>query len=127
MFSQPLRIVEAYCLLVGWSLYMKRHSFQELYERLRSIPTRTKRSGPISADRICDAVEIACALYPRQVLCLQRSCVLTLMLRKRGLPARLTIGSQRSPFRAHAWVTLDGRVLRDKLAQRESFLIMEVC
>jgi Transglutaminase-like superfamily len=127
MFRSSLRVVEAYALLICWDVFMKRRSFADLYQAIRSVGVVPRITVADSADDVYDSLEIACALYGKQVLCLQRSCVLIRMLRVRGYAAQLTIGSQRTPFRAHAWVTLDGVVLRDKLAQRESFLVMEVC
>ncbi|WP_198137684.1 lasso peptide biosynthesis B2 protein [Terriglobus sp. TAA 43] len=122
-----VHVLKAYCLLIRWDIFMKRHSFLELYEAIRSLPTSPRPASTTVSDSLYDAVEVACALYPKQVLCLQRSCVLTRMCRSRGLAAQLTIGSQRRPFRAHAWVTLEGEIIRDRLAQREAFLILEVC
>jgi hypothetical protein len=39
----------------------------------------------------------------------------------------MIIGAQKLPFRAHAWVEVDGHILNDRLASREKFLVMEVC
>ena len=45
--------------------------------------------------------------------CLPRSIALFSFLRELGLPAEHRIGVDRYPFRAHAWVETDGRVLAD--------------
>jgi hypothetical protein len=65
-------------------------------------------------DTICAALNNACVWYPRRAECLQRSAVLTCLLRRYGLPAQMVIGTQKLPFRAHAWVELNGRVVNDK-------------
>src|SRR5690348_10992652 len=52
--------------------------------------------------RICEAVNQACIWYPKRALCLQRSFVMTYLLRKYGIRAELVLGAQRFPFKAHA-------------------------
>jgi hypothetical protein len=37
------------------------------------------------------------------------------------------IGAQKLPFKAHAWVELDGVIIDDRLASREKFFILEEC
>jgi hypothetical protein len=39
----------------------------------------------------------------------------------------MIIGAQKLPFKAHAWVEVDGEIINDRLASREKFLILEVC
>jgi hypothetical protein len=43
--------------------------------------------------------------------CLKRSAAMTWLLRSRGYPADMVIGASVTPFLAHAWVELDGRVV----------------
>jgi hypothetical protein len=59
------------------------------------------------------AVRDACIFYPRDAKCLQRSAVVTRMLRRRGLKAQLVIGHFPLPQRWHAWVELNGSVVWD--------------
>jgi hypothetical protein len=48
-------------------------------------------------------------LLPGDTRCLTRSLVLTQLLARRGIPAKLVIGARAAPdFRAHAWVEYDG-------------------
>jgi hypothetical protein len=60
-----------------------------------------------------NAVTTACILYPRSSRCLQRSAVVTRLLRRRGVTAELVIGCHPSPLRAHAWVEVAGKVVSD--------------
>jgi hypothetical protein len=47
---------------------------------------------------------------PGDTRCLARSLVLTRLLGRRGIPAKLVIGAQAAPdFLAHAWVEYDGQ------------------
>jgi hypothetical protein len=49
------------------------------------------------------------ALLPGDTRCLARSLVLTRLLARRGIPAKLVIGARAAPdFLAHAWVECDG-------------------
>jgi len=49
-------------------------------------------------------------LMPGDTRCLARSLVLTRLLARRGIPAKLVIGAQVDPeFFAHAWVEYDGQ------------------
>jgi hypothetical protein len=49
-------------------------------------------------------------LMPGDTRCLARSLVLTRLLARRGVPAKLVIGARGGPgFLAHAWVECDGQ------------------
>lgn len=48
-----------------------------------------------------------------EVKCLEWSLVLTNLLLREGLNPKLTIGVQNIPFKAHAWVELDGEIIQD--------------
>lgn len=120
-------VVETLIHLVRHDAYMGCHSFSSLHQHIRDYPTSTTTSPVPKIGYLSHAVDVACSLYPKQVLCLQRSAVLVKMLRKRGVSAHLIIGAQKLPFKAHAWVEVDGMIINDRLASRETFLVMEVC
>ncbi len=77
-----------------------------------------------SWEKICEAVEIACVLYFKQVHCLQRSSVTVRLLRSSGWDAHLVIGVQMTPFMSHAWVELDGVVVNDKPYMRQKYRVL---
>jgi hypothetical protein len=59
--------------------------------------------------RLGRAVTRTLALMPGDTRCLVRSLVLTRLLARRGIPAKLVIGARATPtFLAHAWVEYDG-------------------
>ncbi len=61
------------------------------------------------ARRLGRAVVRTLALLPGDTRCLVRSLVLTRMLARRGIPAKLVIGARAAPnFLAHAWVEYRG-------------------
>jgi hypothetical protein len=49
------------------------------------------------------------------------------MLRENGVAAQMVIGAQKLPFKAHAWVEVDGVIVNDRLASTENFLVLERC
>lgn len=120
-------VVEAYIKLVGYDLFMARNDFASLHRRVKGLPLRQVTPKPQVPEEISHALNIACCFYPKPALCLQRSSVLIAMLRQRGVPAHMIIGAQKLPFKAHAWVEVEGLILDDRLAAREAFLILEVC
>ena len=62
----------------------------------------------MEARRLGDAVMRTLALLPGDTRCLVRSLVLTRLLARRGIPAKLVIGARTAPsFLAHAWVEYD--------------------
>jgi hypothetical protein len=71
------------------------------------------------------AVRDACVFYPKRALCLQRSAVVTRMLRRRGVNAELVIGYQPVPVKFHAWVEVTGRIVWDHLDGIEYFRIVD--
>jgi hypothetical protein len=107
--------------------FMARHSFEELHIKIRGLPIGSRRPNGPDATSICRAIAHACIWYPKDVLCLQRSSVAVSMLRQRGIHAELVIGVQRLPFRAHAWVEIDGDVANDRLEVKTEFQVMERC
>src|SRR5690242_17944320 len=74
--------------------------------RLWILNTRvsSRRRDYDALDLVRPAVRDASVFYWKRVHCLQRSAVVTLMLRRRGVPATLVIGYQPSPVQWHAWV-----------------------
>jgi hypothetical protein len=64
----------------------------------------------VEAWRLGRAVERTLRLVPGDTRCLTRSLVLTQLLGRRGIPAKLVIGACTKPnFRAHAWVEQGGQ------------------
>jgi len=109
-----LLFTKAFFRLMLFDYFLARGDFQGLNSRVEKFPLRNRRPAPEAKERIVTAVNNACVWYPKRSLCLQRSAVLTCMLRSYGFPAAMVIGTQRVPFKAHAWVELGGQVVNDK-------------
>jgi hypothetical protein len=52
---------------------------------------------------------------------------LAYLLKSYGVPARMVIGARQMPFRAHAWVEVNGRVVNDKPYVREMYAVLDRC
>lgn len=125
--STLVLILEAYLSLIRFDLYLTRKDFESLYKKVRNYPTRESAASAGSVEAICSAIGMACIWYWKEALCLQRSAVTVCLLRKYGVPARLIIGAQQMPFKAHAWVEVHGRVVNDKLYIGELYTTLDRC
>src|ERR1700722_14191287 len=109
-----LLVLQAYLRLIQVDLYLARGNFEALYNKVRTFPLRKKQASSNLVEHVCFAVDMACIWYWKEALCLQRSAATACLLRTLGAPAQLVIGAQQMPFRAHAWVEVDGLVVNDK-------------
>lgn len=116
------QVIEAWYELARFDCATALSGSPPLLERGR-LPVTTAQ---VEADptAVISALTMAACLYWKPVLCLQRAACLTTMLRRRQIAARLVIGYRLSPFVAHSWVEVDGRVIdgSDGYAQRLTIL-----
>ncbi|MFY9801574.1 MAG: lasso peptide biosynthesis B2 protein [Candidatus Acidiferrales bacterium] len=114
-------------MLVLFDLYIARGDFATLYKKIRSCSINNSELSSLGIAQVCSAVDMACIWYWKQVLCLQRSAATACLLRQLGAPAQLVIGAQQAPFKAHAWVEVDGRVVNDKSYVPELYAVLDRC
>lgn len=76
---------------------------------------------PIRVRQICAGIDRAQLWYPKKVLCLQHSAVVTCLLRRQGIPAQMFFGARRKPFYAHAWSEIHGIVVNDEQTVRNRY------
>jgi Transglutaminase-like superfamily len=122
-----LLVLKAYLNLIHFDLYLARGNFAALYDKVRNYPTRSQMPATDAVQRICAAVDMACIWYWKEALCLQRSAATACLLKKYGVPAQMVIGAQQMPFKAHAWVEVDGRVVNDKPYTPEMYSVLDRC
>jgi hypothetical protein len=122
-----LLVCRAYLLLIRIDVGLARGGFPALYERVRFVRFGKRPARAESAEAVCRAVDMASIWYWKQVPCLQRSAAATCLLRQRGISAELVIGAQSLPFRAHAWVEVEGRVVNDKPYISELYAVVDKC
>src|ERR1700728_4095187 len=106
--------LQAYSILMHFDLYLARGNLAALYQKVRNYPIGTSGAFPDVTASICAGVNVACVWYWKEVLCLQRSAATACMLKRYGVPAKMLIGAKQMPFKSHAWVEVDGRVVSDK-------------
>jgi hypothetical protein len=120
-------ILRAYIELIHFDLYVSRGTFAVLYQKVRDCEVRENTAVQSNVERICSAVDLACIWYWKKVLCLQRSAATACLLKRHGVPARMVIGAQQIPFKAHAWVEVNGRVVNDKPYTAEMYAVLDRC
>ncbi len=119
--------LKAYGKLILFDLYLARGNFAALYNKVRNCRVHTKNSLPQAVEQVCYAVDLASIWYWKEARCLQRSAATACLLKQCGIAARMVIGAQQMPFKAHAWVEVDGRVVNDKPYMREMYGVLDQC
>lgn len=119
--------LKAYLILIYFDLYLARGNFKALYQKVRRSAVRQITPPEGAVERICSAMDMACIWYWKEALCLQRSAATACLLRRYGVPAQLVIGAQQLPFKAHAWVEVEGRVVNDKPYMHEMYAVLDRC
>jgi len=95
------------------------------FVRNRSVSETTASSDIV--ERVCAAVNDASVWYPKRVRCLQRSAVTTCLLRNCGVPAKMVMGAQMTPVRAHAWTEVDGKAINERRDVQRIYSVWERC
>jgi hypothetical protein len=101
--------------------------FRTVYSMVKSWPVAKASSGQDTINRVCVAVNYACIWHPKQALCLQRSFVTTYLLRKHGIAAHMILGAQKLPFKAHAWVEVDGQAVNERSNVQATYAVWDRC
>lgn len=122
-----LLFVKALLRLIQFDFYLMRGNFAALHRKVQTYPVRSRNATPGIVERVCSTVDMACIWYPKEALCLQRSAAATCLLRRVGVPAQMVIGVQKLPFKAHAWVEVEGNVVNDKPYTREMYAVLDRC
>jgi hypothetical protein len=120
-------VLQAYIKLIRFDLFVSRGTFAALYQKVRDCAVRNNATVSGDVERICSAVDLACIWYWKKVLCLQRSAATACLLKRHGVPAQMVIGAQQIPFKAHAWVEVNGRVVNDKPYTPEMYAVLDRC
>jgi hypothetical protein len=123
-----LLILKSWLLLLHMEVVMAFGPFRAIHRIVRIQKTRdVPTSASPTSENICHAMDLACVLYFKQVLCLQRSAATTLLLRRYGWNADMAIGIQMLPFQSHAWVQIHDMIVNDRPYLLETYRILELC
>ena len=120
-------VLASWLLLLYFDCLMRLGGFARVHEAVRREKLTPKPNMHDRDHELSHAVDLACVLYFKPVLCLQRSAALALLLRRHGIEAEMVIGAQMLPFLAHAWVEVGGGAINDKPYVREMFQVLERC
>jgi hypothetical protein len=103
------------------------NNFTRMHRVVRQwrVAARVPRSDLVTD--VCDAMNTACSWYPKRARCLQRSVVTGCLLRSHGIPAAIVMGAQKTPFKAHAWVEVDGRAVNERRDVQKIYGVWERC
>jgi hypothetical protein len=118
---------KALFLLLAYDIFSVFCRFQTIYSMVRVWSVDSKTDGSANVDRVCMAVNYACVWYPKQALCLQRSFVTTYLLRKHGVAAQMVLGAQKLPFKAHAWVEVEGQAINERSNVQSRYAVWDRC
>jgi Transglutaminase-like superfamily len=121
LFFQALFMLFAYDILSALC------RFKTIYTMVKGWKVKSKTDGSGVIDRVCVATNYACIWYPKQALCLQRSFVTTYLLRKHGVAAQMVLGTQKLPFKAHAWVEVDGQAINERSNVQAVYAVWDKC
>jgi Transglutaminase-like superfamily len=117
----------ALLMLLAYDILSVLCRFQNVYALVKGWKVNNKPAESNVIDRVCMAVNYACIWYPKQALCLQRSFVTTYLLRKHGVAAQMVLGAQKLPFKAHAWVEVDGRAINERSNVQATYAVWDKC
>jgi hypothetical protein len=113
--------------LLAFDLLNFGHSFVRMHTFVRSWQVAARIAPSDAVERACEAVNYACVVYPKRVLCMQRSAVTTCLLRSCGVPAHMVMGAQKLPFKAHAWTEVNGRAINERRDVQKVYGVWERC
>lgn len=113
------RAMAALCGMIVYDMVIALCGFRSVYRLIKNYHVRVGKGASVS--EIVAAVELATRWYPRSALCLQRSAVLTWLLRREGVPAQMILGMRQMPLAGHAWVEVAGAVVNDDRCVTEQY------
>jgi hypothetical protein len=114
-------------MLLAYDILSALCCFQTIYSLVKGWKVDNKPAESNVIDRVCMAVNYACVWYPKQALCLQRSFVTTYLFRKHGVAAKMVLGAQKLPFKAHAWVEVEGLAINERSNVQVTYTVWDKC
>jgi Transglutaminase-like superfamily len=97
-------VLASWLLLLYFDCLMRLGGFARVHETVRREKVIPKPNMHGRDQELSHAVDLACVLYFKPVLCLQRSAALALLLRRHGIEAEMVIGAQLLPFLPPRWI-----------------------
>ncbi len=94
--------------------FLSSQDLPAIYTYVTGSQNKNRHRSPRPQVEICSAIDAACVWFWKEVSCLHRSAVTARLLKRHGVPAQMVIGAQSLPFKAHAWVEIEGQIVNDK-------------
>lgn len=114
--------------LLAFDILSLNRNFSRMHKLVAGWKVKTQEAPRDAVERVCTAVNYACSWYPKRARCLQRSAVTACLLRSCGVPADMVMGAQKStPFKAHAWVEVNGRAINERTDVQNIYGVWERC
>lgn len=123
----PFIFVRAFVGLLAFDVLGLGRNFAKMHRFVSGCNVTPGTPSAKTVEMVCESVNYACVWYLKRVLCLQRSAVTTCLLRNCGVPAKMVIGAQTVPFKAHAWTEVDGRAINERRDVRKGYQVLERC
>lgn len=122
-----LNTVAAFVGVAMINVVLRVGGFRALHYAVKRWPVSSSTASPEAQQEVCNSVDRATNWYPSQAMCLQRSAITACLLRQYGVLAQFVIGCRKIPFKAHAWVEVEGHVINDKRQVQEFYSVLERC
>ncbi|HET9184492.1 MAG TPA: lasso peptide biosynthesis B2 protein [Candidatus Angelobacter sp.] len=118
-----------YKALIGLLVFDVVHNgnFGHIHNCVQQWPVASRPHSSDLVDQVCRAINLACIWYPKRVMCLQRSAVMTCLLRNYGISAQMVLGAQKFPFKAHAWTEVGGLPVNERSDVQRRYLVWGKC
>jgi Transglutaminase-like superfamily len=120
-------VLRAMVTLLAYDILGSTCRFETIYATVKRWRVADRVSDLDAIERVCKAVNYACIWYPKQARCLQRAFVITYLLRRKGVQGQMVMGAQKLPFKAHAWVEVDGRAVNERSNVQATYSIWDRC
>ena|SRR5579872_3512707 len=118
---------QAWCLLLLYDLLSISCRFETIHSIVKQWKVSNRAADHDTLAGVITAINYACIWYPKQALCLQRSFVTAYLLRRKGIQAQIVLGAQQLPFRAHAWIEVDGLAVNERSNVQATYTVWERC
>jgi hypothetical protein len=114
-------------MLIAYDILSTFSTFATIHKKVENWTVARRNAEADAVHHVCTAVNYACIWYPKQVLCLQCAFVTTYLLRRKGVSARMVLGAQKLPFKAHAWVEVDGHAINERSNVQATYTVWDRC
>jgi Transglutaminase-like superfamily len=99
--------------------------FRALHTLVRETHVSASHQASDYVNAVTAAVDTACAIYTKHTHCLQRSVVVTRLLRRGGVAAQLMIGCHVPVDKGHAWVEVAGQVVCEQRPDLKYYAVID--